>query len=320
MSQSLAPIKNSSEFYLKALSGKLKGTVFRLSSKEIFIGRDPSNHIAIPNDPKLSRKHARFILNNGKYYIQNISSSNFIKINNEKVSQAELKNNFVLNIGEQSFKFISVGASTLATASARGGAKKSSRPQKPSLQAQDKAKKNRVILYVVVGLIGLSALYITFNDPVQKEKQKLREIATTESILESIEKETKKNEELLEENEQAPEASETYKKAHRFYIKGFRDFQKGLYSLALSSFETCLSIYPEHLLARRYNELAKNRLEELIVLNMNQGKVNLENGKYGFCLSSFKNAMAQINDKTDARYKEAKALYKRCELLKSRGY
>lgn len=85
--------ETSYEFYLKAITGKLKGTVFRLSSNEIFIGRDSSNHISIAEDSKMSRRHARLILNKGSYYAQNLSSKNFIKINNEKVPQAELKNN-----------------------------------------------------------------------------------------------------------------------------------------------------------------------------------------------------------------------------------
>jgi pSer/pThr/pTyr-binding forkhead associated (FHA) protein len=84
---SVPALQSSNEFYLKAVSGGLKGTVFRLSSKEIFIGRDSSNHISIPDDVKISRRHARFILNKDAYHIQNLSANNFIKVNNEKVMQ-----------------------------------------------------------------------------------------------------------------------------------------------------------------------------------------------------------------------------------------
>lgn len=302
-------LQSTNEFYLKAISGKLKGTVFRLSSNEISIGRDPSNHISVPEDTKLSRKHARLILNDGKYFVQNLSSKNFIRINNEQVSQSELKNNYIFSLGDQSFKFISVAKNA-------SGQKFGS----PSPAKQASRESNKNITYVAAILIMAAAGYMYLLDPHQKEKKSLREIATTEKILNRVEKNTATNAEILKEIQDSGRNTKAYKDAHAFYIKGFRDFQKGLYSSALSSFETCLSLYPSHQLARRYSELASNRTEELIAFNMNQGMNNMRNGKNDFCISSFRNVMSQVNDVTDTRYIEAKQLMTKCKILKRSKY
>lgn len=311
-------VKNSNEFYLKAVSGGLKGTVFRLSSNEILIGRDSSNHISIPDDGKMSRRHARLILNKGSYYVQNLSPKNFIKINNEQVPQAELKNNFIFSIGSQSFKFISVSKeAALSVDSIQENPSSQSIPNTQKYHAQQKNKK---ALYAFMGLLVALGGYMSMSDPHQAERASIRDIATTEKILERVEASKVQNEELLEKISSSGTTSKEYKAAHAFYIKGFRDFQKGLYATALSSFETCLSLYPGHQLAKRYSEVAKNRSEELIALNINQGRDNLENGKYDFCQSSFRNVMSAINDKTDPRFEDAKQNLNKCRLLQRSRY
>lgn len=309
-------LQTSDEFYLKAITGKLKGTVFRLSSNEIFIGRDSSNHISIADDSKLSRRHARLILNKGEYYVQNLSSKNFIKINNEKISQSVLKNNYIFTIGNQSFKFISVPKGDNAPQS--GG---TDTPHSYEQVTYDqKAKSNKNILYAVTGILIAAGIYIFTADPHAVAKKSLREIATTEKIMERVEKNRAESEKLIEEVENSGRNTKEYESAHAFYIKGFRDFQKGLYAQSLSAFETCLAIYPSHQLARRYSELAENRQEELIAFNISQGMANLSNGKYDFCISSFRNVLSGINDKTDARYLEAKELLNKCKLLQRSKY
>lgn len=92
------------DFYVKGLSGEFKGMVFKLTSREIFIGREKTNHIKVVKDAKVSRKHARFIQSKGKLYIQNLSQGNPIKINNEIRDKAELKNGHVVTIGDINLK------------------------------------------------------------------------------------------------------------------------------------------------------------------------------------------------------------------------
>lgn len=308
-------LKTSNEFYLKALTGGLKGTVFRLSSNEIFIGRDASNHIAIPDDGKISRRHARLILNKQKYYIQNLAAKNFIKVNNEKVPQAELHNNYILTIGEQTFKFISINKDMAAAASKNPAAASTS-----STQNYHSQQKNKKMIFGFVGVLFILAAYVFMSDPHKVEKEAIREIATTEKILERVEATKADNDGLIEKIEKSGTTSSDYKAAHAFYIKGFRDFQSGLYSTALSNFETCLSLYPDHALAKRYSQLAENRSEELITFNINQGLANMDKGKYDFCQASFQNVMASINDKTDPRFSEAETNLNKCKLLQRSNY
>lgn len=311
-------IKNSNEFYLKAVTGGLKGTVFRLSSNEILIGRDASNHISIPDDGKMSRRHARLILSKGNYYVQNLSPKNFIKVNNEKIPQAELKNNSILSIGSQSFQFISV--SKEAALSASSNKENNNNHSIPSTQKYHSQQKNKKAIYAFMLVLVALGGYVYLSDPHQAERASIRDIATTEKILERVKASKVQNEELLDKIAASGTTSKEYRAAHAFYIKGFRAFQKGLYSTALSSFETCLSLYPGHQLAKRYSEVAKNRAEELIAYNISQGRDNLENGKYDFCQSSFKNVMAAINDKTDPRFEDAQQNLNKCRLLQRSRY
>ncbi len=301
------------EFYVKVITGRLKGTIFRLSSNEIFIGRDHTNHISIPEDSKLSRRHARLILNKGQYYIQNLSSTNFIKINNENTPQSQLKNNYIFTIGSQTFKFIVVLKNQKKVF-----LKNTQNPTKNVAFKITKSTTN--IFYTATTLLIALGLYMFILDPFKKEKKALREITTTEKILKDVEKNKNEIDELIKELKSSGHNTQEYKSAHSFYIKGFRDFQKGLYAQSLSSFDTCLSIYPSHQLARRYSELATNRLEELIAFNMSQGVINMENGKNDFCISSFKNVLSQINDKTDSRYLQARQFLKKCKFLKRSKY
>jgi len=307
--------KTSNEFYLKAVSGSLKGTVFRLSSKEIFIGRDSSNHISIPDDGKISRRHARFILSKGSYYIQNLATKNFIKVNNERVPQAELKNNFLLSVGSQTFKFVSVDKQAVKDAHKQGQSSTSK-----NTQSYHSQQRNKKIIYGFVGALAILCGFLATADPHKAEKEAIREIATTEKILERVKDAQVNNDGLIEKIEKSGKSSAEYQSANSFYIKGFRAFQRGLYSVALSNFETCLSLYPDHKLAKRYTQLSKNRSEELITLNINQGLVNMERGKYDFCQSAFRNVMASINDKTDPRFSEARVNYNKCKILQRSQY
>lgn len=307
LSTTSTPQSTNKEFYLKSIAGKNKGSVFRLTSNEIYVGRDPSNHISIPTDRSLSRKHARFILHNGKFYVQNLSARNFVKVNNEKVKQAELVNNSVVSIGEQSFKFIAAAANQQKT-------------EKPKTTKKYHAQEQQKKILAVGAVVFLVLGYFYLNPDTSEKKLREREIATTEKIFEDIEKATIETNKLVDQRENSTKNSKEYKEAQKFYIKGFRDFQKGLYSSAMDSFETSLAMMPKHQLARRYSELSKNRLEELVAYNINEGKSHLENSKYNFCIASFQNAISQMRDKTDPRIQEAKVLLKKCKTLNRSKY
>ena len=81
-------------------SGPTPGKSFPLESEEIFLGRDLSNAIAIP-DPEVSRRHARFVVRPEGVMIEDQGSTNGTFINGVRLSVPQaLKNGDVITFGE----------------------------------------------------------------------------------------------------------------------------------------------------------------------------------------------------------------------------
>lgn len=301
---------NGTDCYIKALTGEYKGKVFKLTSNEIYIGREKSNHISIATDIKVSRKHARFIKSKGKLYIQDISPNNYIKVNNEVKKKSVLHNGFTVTVGEQIFKVILDNKTPNAFPNTDNQIKSKSFLEK---------NKNFAVggAFVLVGLLFLSNFT---KKEIKNKTLNLRDIATSDALDERINQKTKDLEKIEEELSVSEKSNPQYISANKHYLRGFREFQKGIYSAAVSSFETALSLYPEHHLARRYRNLAETRLDELIDLQITQGRVYLDNAQYDYCISAYQNAMYSSYKKGDKRYIEAKLGLSRCEKLKRSQY
>lgn len=59
-------------------------TEWVLEPKEHILGRYPSNDIVIP-DPYVSRRHARLFFKDGKWFIEDLDSTNGTIVNNEDI-------------------------------------------------------------------------------------------------------------------------------------------------------------------------------------------------------------------------------------------
>ncbi len=81
-------------------SGPNPGKSFPLESEEVFLGRDLSNTITIP-DPEVSRYHARFIVQPDGVKIEDQGSTNGTFINGVRTyGQQALKNGDMITFGE----------------------------------------------------------------------------------------------------------------------------------------------------------------------------------------------------------------------------
>jgi len=84
-----------------------QGTVikeYELSKEKIKVGRKPSNDIVL-DDPTVSGEHAVF-LHMQNTYIEDMNSTNGIKLNGKKVSKRQLNHGDIVLIGQHEFKFI----------------------------------------------------------------------------------------------------------------------------------------------------------------------------------------------------------------------
>lgn len=89
----IAPIINKQNGECKYVMASLDGMyVFELKDGENIVGRENEMQEYLGDKPYVSRHHAKFIMDNGKIYVENLSGTNFTFINNQKITEkTELK-------------------------------------------------------------------------------------------------------------------------------------------------------------------------------------------------------------------------------------
>lgn len=84
-----------------------QGTVIKeydLSKEKVTVGRKPSNDIVL-DDPTVSGLHAAF-LHMQHTYVEDMNSTNGIKLNGKTISKRQLNHGDIIQIGQHEFKFI----------------------------------------------------------------------------------------------------------------------------------------------------------------------------------------------------------------------
>ena len=84
-----------------------QGTVikeYELSKEKVTVGRKPSNDIVL-DDPTVSGVHAAF-LHMQHTYVEDMNSTNGIKLNDKTISKRQLNHGDIVKIGQHEFKFI----------------------------------------------------------------------------------------------------------------------------------------------------------------------------------------------------------------------
>ncbi|MCX8095740.1 MAG: FHA domain-containing protein [Caldisericia bacterium] len=80
-------------------SGKKGGATFPLKKKVINLGRESGNEVVI-DDNKASRQHAKIKLENDKFIIYDLASTNGTFVNNQKITSTELNDGDEIKIGD----------------------------------------------------------------------------------------------------------------------------------------------------------------------------------------------------------------------------
>lgn len=89
---------------LIGVQGVYMGRIFPLS-REVTIGRDPSNDLALPEDATVSRRHARISPADDGFQIVDLGSSNGTFVNGGRVTDAMLRPGDEVSIGNTRFRF-----------------------------------------------------------------------------------------------------------------------------------------------------------------------------------------------------------------------
>lgn len=90
---------------LEFLSGKRKGEVYELADREEFgIGNRKSAQIRV-RDPWISYKHAKICVDSGRFFIEDLGSSNGTWIDGQRIEREPLKPGMLLYLGKTKLKF-----------------------------------------------------------------------------------------------------------------------------------------------------------------------------------------------------------------------
>lgn len=88
------------DYQLTMRSGPTPGKNYPIEQEELMLGRDLANDIAI-SDPEVSRRHARFFLQNDNILVEDLGSTNGTFLNGERIaSPQQLRPGDVITLGE----------------------------------------------------------------------------------------------------------------------------------------------------------------------------------------------------------------------------
>ncbi len=154
---------------LIVLSEKLRGKIFDLTADKVSVGRNDQRDICI-KDPSISSHHCDFVRNGDKYTLVDNDSTNGSRVNNVPVTEQELKNSDIIQLGGVEILFdhsgTDVGAASRTQTGIELSTTESSIDTVPNFDnlspfANDdvkRQKKNHKIMLVVLGILAVGFL------------------------------------------------------------------------------------------------------------------------------------------------------------------
>jgi pSer/pThr/pTyr-binding forkhead associated (FHA) protein len=99
------PESNISSYTLIGIEGWFTGETFHTSGDNTLIGRSPGCQIQI-EDPAVSKQHARLFFSEGKWFVEDLNSSNGTYVNSHLIQKPKiLKPKDIIRFGTHSFRF-----------------------------------------------------------------------------------------------------------------------------------------------------------------------------------------------------------------------
>jgi DNA-binding NtrC family response regulator/pSer/pThr/pTyr-binding forkhead associated (FHA) protein len=99
---------------VRAISGPIRGAVFRLVEDEVTIGRQPSNHLCI-GDVSVSRQQCVITFENGRHKVKDLNSRNGTLLNGVLIKESFLQCGDQLGIGDTVLEYLEDSAESSDT-------------------------------------------------------------------------------------------------------------------------------------------------------------------------------------------------------------
>ncbi|MFA6807982.1 MAG: DUF3662 and FHA domain-containing protein [Eubacteriales bacterium] len=96
--------KRKSRCYLEIIKGNNEGKIYVLDKDEIFLGRNGDCEIEV-DDLEVSRRHMKIGSDNGRWFVQDLDSTNGTYVNKLKVDRYIVKNGDKIKIGNTVFLY-----------------------------------------------------------------------------------------------------------------------------------------------------------------------------------------------------------------------
>lgn len=316
------------------IAGPLSGTHVHLNSEEFSIGRSQECAISLPNDPKISRKHARVYWSGSGFRIQSLVDQNPVLIQGRPISDESVNSGTIVQLGDTQIRFD--GKANLSSVSNQAmpieplhfpgqfgppqipgppqmsAAGPNAYPQRRTAKKRGPQTNNtkRFLIYAAVG--GLLWFLLSPTDQKKEDPFAIRSDKQVEADIEEA-NQLRKMAEKSRASRLNPTLTE--RQAQEHYVKGFRDFRKGQYERSTESFQACLALSPDNALCNRYLIVSRKKFHELVQYHMVLGRKYRDQNQFRACRSSFKNVMVMVKDPSSAIYNEAKSNYDACNSL-----
>lgn len=88
-----------------AMTGRAAGTAYEIRSERITMGRGPGVDLAF-DDTAMSRQHAVIEFDNGKFQLQDLGSTNGLRVNGNRVHVHPLRHGDRIELGTHLFQFL----------------------------------------------------------------------------------------------------------------------------------------------------------------------------------------------------------------------
>lgn len=293
-----APVlKISPDAILSVVRGPNRGVAYRLKGGTVKIGRSQENDIVL-DDSKVSRWHLLIESRGNEFWISDKSESQkgFLA-NGAPARECQLHYGDKIQVGDTVMAF---------------GPKSPPRElQTPHVSPSPATEKKQVIpLFFVLGALAFILAFFMTGD--SKLKRKLDGAANEALLNEHIEQIDKINEVTQLEIIKRGKNTSQYTEAQSFYLQGFREFRESNYSRAIHNFETALTLYPEHPLAKRYLSRAKLKLNQEITSALERGERNFQAKRYSQAFGEYRSVVMLSGD---LKGKNAQLAIKRMEAI-----
>lgn len=228
--------------FLLEKKGDRTAKAYRIEKPSIFIGRGQDNDIVL-NHPSVSTKHARiFVGSDGKFYIEDLKSSNGVFVNRERVKISSLKNGDEILFGVYPMDFVIEGVTA---------PKFKRKAEEEKVEEKKVGKKKETPIIKILSIIAIFVLagvliFIRFKP----EKKTVSESTPEKTISE-------KSSAVIEEGKKLFEDAILFKNTGRY-----KDAIESL-ELATTYFDEALISDPENLIALEYKKKIQKELDEM---------------------------------------------------------